>query len=264
MERFAGFSVVQRQSHFWCSWRCRKIRASFLVSFWIQNGPPKDSILGTCQRTFFQLLFLMILGSSWTRFWGPPQHQKWAFRWGHPSKIRKTMLSKKTSFRCRFWAPNALQKGTKNKALLFLHLHEHQKWLCLWTIEKPAKEKCAFRLDESTPARVPSRRNAYFLGYIDRCLTYLAHFCPLQTCSRTCSEPQNGPFWMFIGTQTRPQVVQKEVVHFAFCILATFWKRHQRRWCLLCTNECVPEKHFHVSFLTLEGGIDIPKARWRG
>ena len=63
----------------------------------------------------------------------------------------------------------------------------------------------------------------------------------------------------------RPQVAQKEVVHFAFCILATFWKRHQRRWCLLlCTNECVPKKHFHVNFLTLEGGIDVPKARWRG
>ena len=58
----------------------KKFELPFLVSFWIQNGPPKGSILGTCQRTFFQLLFLMILGSSWTRFWGPPQRQKWAFR----------------------------------------------------------------------------------------------------------------------------------------------------------------------------------------
>ena len=109
-----------------------------------------------------------------------------------------------------FGGPFWIQKETKKEALIFLHLHEHQKWLCLWTTEKPAnrsihpsilKEKCAFRLDESTPARVPSRRNAYFFGYIDRCLTYLAHFCPLQTCSGTCSEPQNGPFWVFIGAQ---------------------------------------------------------------
>ena len=104
-----------------------------------------------------------------------------------------------------FGGPFWIQKETKKEALIFLHLHEHQKWLCLWTTEKPAnryihpsilKEKCAFRLDGSTPARVSSRRNAYFFEHIDRCLTYFAHFRWSQTCSGTSLGPQNEALWL--------------------------------------------------------------------
>ena len=70
--------------------------------------------------------------------------------------------------------------------------------------------------------------------------------------------PNMDLFWVFIGAQKATTSCPKRSC--TLCLLHTcnFLKTPSTTLVsIIMHNECVPKKHFHVNFLTLEGGTDV-------
>ena len=107
--RFAGFSAVEKLNSFRCSWRFMKIRALFLVPFWVQMDPRKGS--------FWKHFGKLFPNFDLQCFFVPPELYCEVPDWCKSEYSVKDILQKWRNRRCKktqaLEIPFEVQKGPK-------------------------------------------------------------------------------------------------------------------------------------------------------